>query len=93
MFGFGARCQDKLPPPAGPNHCLLGAWLTSFPGPRPGLAFPKASPATQWGGHRVAWWHLLLLGRDPEAGGCPVATGRPSPGCLLSDQGPGPGGS
>ena len=25
MFGFRAGCQDKLPLPAGPNHCLLSA--------------------------------------------------------------------
>ena len=29
MFGFRAGCQDKLPLPAGPNHCLLSAQLSA----------------------------------------------------------------
>lgn len=33
MFGFGAGSQDKLPLPAGPNHCLLKARLACLPQP------------------------------------------------------------
>lgn len=46
MFGFRALGQDKLPLPAGPNHCLLTAWLACAPRPPPrawDLASPKAS--------------------------------------------------
>lgn len=78
MFGFGAGCQDKLPLPAGPNHCLLSARLACLP--QPGT-WPPPRPS------------LPYLGRDPEVLGCRVAkvdTGVPT--CLLGDQGPGPGG-
>lgn len=64
MFGFRARCQDKLALPAGPNHCLLSAWLAcllqsgAWPPPRPALPCPPSGVGTEGP-------QLLLLGRGP----------------------------
>lgn len=92
MFGFRAGCQDKLPLPAGPNHCLLSAQLSAcLPEPRPGLPQTRCCPAHLGVGTELPW--LLLVGRGPEVIGCPVSEAGPGvSACLLGDQAPGAGG-
>lgn len=92
MFGFRAGCQDKLPLPAGPNHCLLSAQLRAcLPQPRPGLPQTRCCPAHLRVGTELPW--LLLVGRGPEVIGCPVSeAGTGVSTCLLGDQAPGAGG-
>lgn len=85
MFGFRARSQDKRALPAGPNHCLLSAWLACLPQSR---AWPPTRPAVPCPPSRVSTEGLqsLLLGRSPVADGCPVSeavTGVPA--CPLGD--------
>lgn len=66
MFGCRAQRQDKLSLPAGPNHCLLTAWLACFPQPRarpPCKASTAFPPLGVEGG--TEWLMFLLAGRGP----------------------------
>lgn len=70
MFGFRARCQDKLLCLPGQTTASSALGLPAFHSLGPGL--PQGQLPCPSSGVGTEWLKLLLLGRGSVADGCPV---------------------